>query len=451
VSRLAHSRGCGWRLSSIAPVSFALALLAALFTPTLAQAAKSGDLDRSFGKDGIATTGIRGGVKGRSVAVDSHDRIVVAGGPVPFANPSDDFVLTRYTQDGSLDRSFGGDGTVRTDFGHSETAEGVAVDSPDRVIAVGESWNGTGPHAPDAVLARYQPDGQLDPAFGGDGRVRTLIGYQSGANAVAVDAQGRIVIAGWSFRQTPPYDEFFTIARYETDGSLDPSFGTGGKVRTSFGIPGQWDSSALAVAIDSQGRIVATGVSEASDGSERSRSAMARFRPNGALDTSFSGNGKLTPPTGGGLAIDSQDRIMVSGARGTQPDLDFALFRYTDGTRDRSFGAHGTVRTDFRGGDDYSSAVAIDPRGRIVAGGAGGRGFALARYKADGSLDPSFSRNGKVTIDVGRSASSPWRRVGASFPDGLALDSQDRIIAAGTARDPRGFAVARFIGYPRHR
>jgi uncharacterized delta-60 repeat protein len=298
------------------------------------------------------------------------------------------------------------------------------------------------------VLARYQPDGHLDPGFGGDGRVRTRIGYQSGANAVAVDTQGRIVIAGWSFPQDPPYDEFLTIARYETNGSPDASFGTRGQVRTSFGIRDEWDSAALVVAIDSQGRIVATGVREASDGSGRTRSAMARYDPNGTLDTSFSGNGKLTPPTGGGLAIDSQDRIVISGARGTQHNHDFALFRYTDGMRDRSFGAHGTVRTDFRGGDDYSSAVAIDSRGRIVATGVGGKGFALARYHADGGLDRSFSDNGKVTADVGRSAPYPWRRIGPSFPDALALDSRDRIIPAGTARLPRGFGVARYFGYP---
>jgi uncharacterized delta-60 repeat protein len=279
-------------------LTIAFALIGVVATPPLAHAGP-GDLDRAFSGDGIATTGIRGGVSGRSVAIDSHDRIVVAGGPNPFSDRSDDFVLTRYRPDGSLDRSFGGDGRVRTDFGHSETAEGVAVDSQDRVIAVGESWNGTGLHAPDAVLARYQPDGHLDPGFGGDGRVRTRIGYQSGANAVAVDAQGRIVIAGWSFPQDPPYEERFTIARFETNGSPDASFGTRGQVRTSFGVRDEWDSVALAVAIDSQGRIVATGVREAADGSGRTRSAMARYDPNGTLDASFSGNGKLTPPTAG--------------------------------------------------------------------------------------------------------------------------------------------------------
>jgi uncharacterized delta-60 repeat protein len=178
---------------------------------------------------------------------------------------------------------------------------------------------------------------------------------------------------------------------------------------------------------------------------------MARYNPNGTLDTSFSDNGKLTPRTGGGLTIDSYDRIVISGARGTKRDHDFVLFRYVDGTRDRSFGAHGTVRTDFRGGDDYANAVAIDSRGRIAAAGTGGRGFALARYHADGSLDRSFSRNGKVTATVGRSALGRWARITGSFPNDLAIDSQDRIIAAGTARDPRGFAVARFIGYPQHR
>jgi uncharacterized delta-60 repeat protein len=425
--------------------AFALGLVAILAVPGLTHAS-SGDLDRSFGDRGIATTGIRGGVSGRAVAVDSHDRIVVAGGPVPFADRSDDFVLTRYRPDGSPDSSFGGDGRVRTDFGHSETAEGVAVASQDRVIAVGESWNGTGLHAPDAVLARYQPDGHLDPSFGGDGRVRTLIGYQSGANAVAVDAQGRIVIAGWSFPQNPPYDESFTIARYETNGSPDAAFGTRGRVRTSFGSPDQWDSSALAMAIDSQGQIVATGVSEAPDGSGRTRSAMARYKPNGTLDTSFSGNGKLTPPTGGGLAVDSRNRIVVSGARGTPSDHDFALFRYTDGARDPSFGNHGMVDTDFRGGDDYASSLAIDSRSRLVAAGIGGRGFALARYRAGGTLDGSFSGNGKVTADVGRSASYPWRRVGTGWLNGLAIDSHDRIIGAGTARIPRGLGVARFHG-----
>ena len=308
--------------------AFALGLVAILAVPGLTHAS-SGDLDRSFGDRGIATTGIRGGVSGRAVAVDSHDRIVVAGGPVPFADRSDDFVLTRYRPDGSPDSSFGGDGRVRTDFGHSETAEGVAVASQDRVIAVGESWNGTGLHAPDAVLARYQPDGHLDPSFGGDGRVRTLIGYQSGANAVAVD---------------------------------------------------------------------------------------------------------------------SRNRIVVSGARGTPSDHDFALFRYTDGARDPSFGNHGMVDTDFRGGDDYASSLAIDSRSRLVAAGIGGRGFALARYRAGGTLDGSFSGNGKVTADVGRSASYPWRRVGTGWLNGLAIDSHDRIIGAGTARIPRGLGVARFHG-----
>jgi uncharacterized delta-60 repeat protein len=280
------------------------------------------------------------------------------------------------------------------------------------------------------ALARAAP-GDLDRSFGGDGKVRTMFGDgYSYANAVVIDSHGRLVAAG-------AVGNSFALARYRRNGSLDDSFSGNGRVVTGFG---SGFAQAQAVAIDSHGRIVAAGFSCSQSGCGDARLALARYRPNGNLDGSFGSDGKLAAPDffGRGMAIDSRDRIVVTGASVG----DFVLGRYKrNGTPDGSFGTGGRVTTDF-GGAEGAISVAIGSRGRIfVAGGVTGissppeaRDFALARYRPSGDLYASFGVGGLATTNFGFGTYSQV--------NSLAIDSHGRIVAAGVAA--HAFGLARY-------
>ncbi len=252
-------------------------------------------------------------------------------------------------------------------------------------------------------------EGDLDQSFGAGGKVITPIGPSTDqANAMAIDSQGRIVVAGQAFNGTTALTDF-ALARYEENGSLDAGFGSGGTVITGFGT--KTDDSGRGVAIDSQGRIVVVGLTFDGADFATENFAIARYTPDGTLDTSFNGTGKVTQPIGtradnaGAVAIDAQDRIVVAGVSDTgsnsNPNNDFALARFNpNGSLDTSFNGSGKVITSFGTGSDAASAVAIDAQGRIVVAGKASNGtendFALARYNPNGTLDTTFNATGKA-------------------------------------------------------
>ena len=169
---------------------------------------------------------------------------------------------------GELDPSFDGDGTVLTDFGALDVANGVAIQADGKIVAAGGSVSGS------FALARYNPDGSLDPTFDGDGRVLTDFGLDFDvASGIAIQADGKIVAAGTS-------GEFdaanFALARYNPDGSLDPTFDGDGRVLTDFGARDE----GFDVAIQADGKIVAAGFSDA--GANPHNFALARYLPDGA-------------------------------------------------------------------------------------------------------------------------------------------------------------------------
>jgi uncharacterized delta-60 repeat protein len=422
---------------------FAVLAVTALLVPGFAQA-KPGDLDPSFGGDGRVTTNFGHYNAARAAVIDRHGRIVAVGHPEGFY-----FGLARYRRNGELDRTFSHNGKVATGVYGNPSA--VAIDSHGRIVVAGSYQDCDDCSYSSFVLARYKPDGTLDRSFG---TVTTDFGgypYAS-ANSVAIDSQGRIVVAGGVGGRPEPDWGDFALARYKPDGSLDPSFGGDGKVTTDFRGGGD---EANAVAIDSQGRIVAAGGAQGPTPT-RGTEALARYRPNGALDPSFGGDGRVTTQIGHRAAahsatIDPKSRIVVAGIarwRGSS-EADFGLARYrSDGTLDPSFGSGGLVTTTF-GRDHFDSAasVAIDSRGRLVAVGetrrrafGSGDDFAVARYLPTGSLDHSFSGNGKVTTTLG----------GDDVAESVVLDTEDRIVAAGGGGRKADFALARYIGY-RHR
>src|SRR6266542_226493 len=258
--------------------------------------------------------------------------------------------------------------------------------------------------------AQQARSGSLDPSFGRNGKVTTSFGSKlsAQANALALQRDGKIVAVGT--RSTPEFTSpQFALARYNANGSLDASFGTGGWVMTHFGSGTGTGVGALARQPD--GKVVAAG--GASNGTDTDF-ALARYNPNGSLDTSFGTGGKVTTPIGSGddqardIALQADGKLVAVGYssdEGGAFTMDFALVRYAaDGSLDTSFGGTGKVRTNLGPAYDDAFALVLQPDGKLVAAGYSDTGsegdFALARYKANGSLDTSFGTDGKVTTSL---------------------------------------------------
>ncbi|MFE1289783.1 calcium-binding protein [Streptomyces sp. NPDC058751] len=432
-----------------------LALVLAL--PGTAVAAP-GNLDTTFSGDGKAVTTVADDDHADDVVVQPDGKILSVGSSVDETLPESDFALTRHNPDGTLDTGFGTGGTVRTavnNMGPSlqwSEAHAVALQADGKIVVVGSSWRGY----EDCcwfVVTRYNPDGTLDNTFSGDGRVFADFDGPTEARDVAIDSSGRIVAAGYTggwmavLRLTgdgTPDTTFggdgtvtanpagpvlqeggdgralalqadgkivvggqvgatrfdFALMRFNTDGSVDTGFDGDGIVRTDFGDY----ESVEGLALQPDGKIVATGGSG-------TRFALARYLPNGALDTGFDGNGTAITPGGTAAAVALQPgdgRIVIAGTNG--PGGDFAVLRYNpDGSQDTGFGTGGLTTADF-GGNDAARGVALQTDGRIVAAGGGGadRDFALARFEGGGSPPPppagadlSVTKSGPTTVSIG--------------------------------------------------
>jgi uncharacterized delta-60 repeat protein len=390
----------------------------------------NGSLDTTFSGDGKQTTDFGGGGDiANAVAIQGDGKIVAAG------QGTGNFALARYNLNGSLDPTFSGDGKQTTDFGGSDTANGVAVQADGKIIAVGSG----GSLFENFALARYDPNGTLDPSFSEDGTQTNSFGGDDEATGVAVQPDGKIVAVG-SIGASG-----FALARYNPDGSLDASFSGDGKQTTVFG--GElFGEEANAVAIQPDGKIIVVGRAEILTGDHGSRLlfALARYNPNGTLDSGFSGDGRQTTAFGSpfvsawanGVAIQGNGKIVVAGGMGGARD--FALARYNpSGTLDTSFSGDGRQTTPFGGNEDEARGVAIQGDGKIVAAGQGIGNFALARYNANGSLDPTFSGDGKQATDFG----------GIDAAHAVAIQADEKIMAAGLGGDGASgndFVLARY-------
>jgi len=417
----------------------------------LAQAS-SGDLDLSFATVGHATLDITGFKdKGRVVAIDSQDRIVVAG---TSGTPGiRDFAIARYFEDGTLDSSFGASGAVTTDIsgaGSDDHIRGLTIDSAGRIVAVG--WADTGGGALDMAIVRYNGNGTLDTTFGTGGIVTIDSGgIDDRARAVAIDSSGKILVAG-QFADATTSD--FAVVRLNGNGSLDTTFNSTGTVPgTATHDFGGTIDKARGLAIDSAGRILVAGDFESSPGSGALEFGLIRLLSDGALDTTafgisgensaFIGNGKAS----GALAIDANGNIVLAGEKASAvnpADQDFILVRFNStGQLDSTFGSGGTVITDINGATDWAEKVLIDANQKIIVLGyvtaddIGNNGdFAVVRYNSDGTLDTNFAGSGKVTSHLGMN----------QVIFGGTIDADNRIVIAGASGTGtnRFFEVARY-------
>jgi len=287
--------------------------------------------------------------------------------------------------------------------------------------------------------------GDLDPTFGEGGVVTTSFAqeptpshYGAYAYAVAVQPDGKIVAGGWA---GPGGPEEFALARYGRDGRLDVTFGDDGEVTTDFG---DGSDEVGELAFQSDGKIIAVGA-----GRRGVAFGIARYEPDGTLDATFSGNGKVTTRFSVGvdhasaIALQADGKIVVAGTAGiyfawpSPSGAEFALVRYNpDGTRDTTFSGDGRTTTNFTPGFDSVGRVTIQADGTIVAAGIarGSRKIALASYNPDGTLDTTFGDGGtKISAFV------PGARVSA-----IAIQPDDRIVAAGFIDDGATLALARY-------
>jgi uncharacterized delta-60 repeat protein len=297
------------------------------------------------------------------------------------------------------------DGKLTTDFGSVAKGRSIAVQADGKILLGGYSGTVMSTDQTDFALARYNSDGSLDTSFDGDGKLTTNFSSSNptGYRVVASNDFGYSVIvqADGKILLAGSSGANFALARYNTNGSLDTSFDGDGKVTTSLGSS---YATAYSVVIQQDGKILLGG-------KHREDFALARYNSNGSLDTGFDGDGTLTTDiglssvdAGYSVAVQADGKILLAGSS----RVNSALARYnTNGSLDTSFDGDGKVTTGF---DAFSNVVSrsviVQADGKILLGGdrdngSGLRDFVLVRYNSDGNLDTTFDGDGKLTTDFG--------------------------------------------------
>jgi uncharacterized delta-60 repeat protein len=374
----------------------------------------AGDLDTSFDGNGKKAISFGGTDEARIVLVQADGRIVVAGG----GSAGNAFCVARLRANGRLDTAFGSGGKRRIGFGgDQEGAFGGALQPDGKIVLVGDS------DLTRVAVARLNPDGSLDATFAGDGKRLFSWGPIGRATSVVVLPNGKLLVGGFS----GPEGGNMQVARLNPDGSLDTTFGTGGKAAVDFG----GDDFGLAMARQANGRIVLAGSSTVAG------AVVARLRANGAPDPDFADDGRLTLGNGVLRSVFVQaDRkvVVVGNAAGS------AMMTVTrlmpNGSPDPTLDGDGTATIDIGALSDVAGDAVLQSGGRIVVVGTGGGGMAVARLNADGSPDGTFGKAGATVVDFGEVA----------FGHAVALAPGDRIVVAGQLTGRDDFAVARLLG-----
>jgi uncharacterized delta-60 repeat protein len=396
-----------------------------------------GALDPSFGTLGTATTPFTGVSRAAAVLVQPDGKVVVAG----TADEAGviDFALARYNPDGTLDPTFSNDGVLMFGLAGADFATSLALQPDGSIVAAGyTSAGGTASNPNDVALIRVTANGAADPTFNVNGSKTIDFGANDRATGVVVQPDGKIVVVGSSGL---PGGSNFIAARLNADGSLDTTFGTGGKQTVDLG----GIDDANAVLLQPDGKLVLVGTQAPAGapmpGGVTANFAVARLNTDGSLDTSFDTDGKQTVDFGtidaaNAAALQPDGRIVLAGVSGS----DFAYARLNaNGSLDTSFSGDGKLTLDL-GGTDVATGVAVQPDGRIVASGFSNGNGVVTRITSAGSLDPAFSGDGVASYGTGTAVTT----------GGVALTPAGRIVAVGGAQVNGGgtasFVVSRLIG-----
>jgi uncharacterized delta-60 repeat protein len=391
-----------------------------------------GKLDPTFDGDGRVTLDVGSGYveEPTDLAIDPQGRIVITGWLFSGAPVVDGFVA-RLLPDGSPDPQFNDGAAEIVDVpGSSDALKSVAIDAAGRIVVAGNQG-----------VARLLPGGAPDPSFSGDGKATLDYGSGMWAAAMTLDDEGRIVLGGWSSVATPPPLYEFAAARLLANGSPDPAFAGGGIAN-----PRAFFDSAVAraIAVDDGGRIILAG---GTFDSPTSTWQVLRLLPGGSLDESFGDEGLVEFPSTSmsdalhDMALDPQGRIVLVGilrysAESQIGEIGVARL-LPSGELDSQFGQGGRVGASGFGNLDFGHAVAIDPTGRIVVAGrsvpprtGGAYGSALlARFTGSGAIDRTFGAGGFIRLDYRSPTASP-----ENDASGLGIDDSGRYVIAGHSR-----------------
>jgi uncharacterized delta-60 repeat protein len=434
-------------------------LLCILFC-TLNALSQSGVFDNSFGNGGKVTTGFgtNNNSKANAVAIQPDGKIIV-GGDAYTANTannwqkdSNNITLVRYNTDGSIDTSFGNNGTVMTDLykyynnnPRSGTVNVIKVQPDGKILIHGSAISDTGS---DAIIMRYNSNGSIDTGFGTSGKVNCNSGPVDGGNTMILQPDGKIAVLGIQWTQPRPnvWNTQFVVERFNDNGSKDTAFGSDGRVVTIFGSGGY--DMPEAIALQPDGKIVAVGFSS-------NTFAVARYTANGVLDTTFDGDGKLTTSLGSGtngsanfVTVRADGRILIAGYAGNTSSnvLSFAILQYNaNGSLDTTFDGDGKATYPFDENDDSFriNTILPQPDGKLLVtttGNYDSTHFTVRRYNSNATPDTTFGTNGKVTTAI---------QQGYNQARGLALQPNGTIVVTGyshtlpSTRDD--FTVTRYL------
>ena len=404
-------------------------------------------LDPSFGAAGktITTFGHDASVANNGMALQTDGKIVVVGSASNGSNL--DWRIARYNPNGALDSSFGSGGTVSRDFGDVDSLRGVAIQPGGKIVVGG--YSRVAPGNAQWTVARYNNNGTPDLSFGSGG-LATSFGssvYSSNLLGVALQIDGKIVAVGYTRGPGLLHDDI-TVARYNTDGSADSSFGSGGTVTTGLNYGDTPNDRGNAMAIQPDGKIVVFG--DYDTGEHRDNVVLLRYNIDGSLDPTLNGSGIRTDNFsfhngGRSLKIQSDGKIVVSGATCSGGACDSYVARYnTNGGRDGGFGSGGVTIISFTSGSDSANSVAVTPDGLIVLVGSGQDGASaisfVSRFNTYGTLDTSFGSGGTFLPALSPNGDSL---------SAVIIQPDSKIVVGGTASNGHynDWAIAR-IGQP---
>ncbi|MGZ3924974.1 MAG: Ig-like domain-containing protein, partial [Flavisolibacter sp.] len=386
---------------------------------------QAGTLDASFARNGVAYTDF-GATTNINSDICQQMLLKNDGSFFLVFEMNEQTMVTHRLADGALDKTYGNNGYSQP----VPIRRPSALLQPDGKIVVGGYnmvYEGSA-----FVVARFNTDGSVDHSFAGNGVVRVVLTGADYLNDLAIQPDGKIVAVGRSYTQT---GSLGSMARLNPDGTLDDGFGnSGGRLLSPVA------SIFNAVAVQPDGKIVVAG--------DASQAMVARFLPDGNLDNSFSGDGVAIVPMAGTsnsaktVVVEPGGKIAVGGYEAWAGIRNFLVAQLLpDGSFDASFSADGKQETDF-GTDEYVTAITVQPGGKLVAVGSTSSGsqasFAVARYNTDGSLDNSFSGDGKETTLVGGTA---------DFAFDVAVQTDKGILVAGWSVIGNGadYSVVRYL------
>jgi uncharacterized delta-60 repeat protein len=313
---------------------------------------------------------------------------------------------------GQLDATFGTGGKVITSINTgtdlttgSEGGNSVVIQADGKIIVAGTTHNGSNS---DFAVLRYNVDGTLDTTLNGTGKVTTAVGLGDDiARAAALQADGKIVVAGWASNGS---NNDIALARYKTDGTLDTTFNGSGKVTTSIGSNNE---TADSVVIQPDGKIITAGQINNSSAGSGLDFALVRYNTDGSLDTTFAGTGKVVTTVSAAnddindVKLQEDGKIVVAGwARIGTRDAHVLARYHPNGSLDTTFGVDGiSFHHDISGFSIRANAVVIQSDGKIVTAGTDPTGvnlsvFAIRRYHSNGSLDTTFDGDGKAATQI---------------------------------------------------